>query len=204
MSQGVKNLASPSPLGYHEALLRAAQAARLGLWILVSTLAACGGKDPFNPGAQLGTFHVTARLGRSTCGQAPNPWDFDVRLNHDGLTLYWLQGGLPVSGQVDSSARTELRANTTTDLRPADAKQKLAACSVTRTDMLDVVLSGADAKPATDPSRTASFTGALGYRFAPTDGSDCSDQLSAVGGGFDALPCDVSYDVSGTLTSPPH
>ena len=44
---------------------------------------ACFGKDPTNPGVEVGTFHVKASLTASTCGQPPNPWEFDVRINRD-------------------------------------------------------------------------------------------------------------------------
>jgi hypothetical protein len=162
---------------------------------------ACGGKDPYSPGEKLGTFHVSAKLTRSTCGATPNPWEFDVRLNHDGAMLYWIQGGAPVEGRVDAAARTELRVETVYDVRAADAKKKLAVCSLARTDLFAVTLSGADAKPARDPALTTSFSGGLTYTFAPTEGSDCADQLTSVGGGFPALPCQVDYDLVGAFKS---
>jgi hypothetical protein len=177
--------------------------ALLTIIALAMSFAGCGGKDPFNPGAPLGTFHVTARLSQSTCGPTPDPWEFDVRLNHDGRMLYWIQGGLPVSGQVSTTAQTELRSGTISDVRAADPKLRLAACSVSRTDVLDVLLSGPDAKPTTDPGATTTFTGNLAYSFAPTDGSDCSDQLASAGGGFAALPCAFSYSLSGAFKSGP-
>jgi hypothetical protein len=164
--------------------------------------AGCGGKDPFNPGASVGTFHVTARLAKTTCGAAPDPWEFDVRLNHDGATLYWIQGGVPISGKVDASARTALQASTVADLRAADPRKRLAACSVARSDLLDVALAGANAEPVTDPALTTSFRGVLAYGFTPTDGSDCSDQVTAAGGDFAALPCNVSYNVVGAYSHP--
>ena len=168
----------------------------------VTIAAGCGGKDPFNPGASVGTFHVTARLAKTTCGQAPDPWEFDVRLNHEGATVYWIQGGVPIAGKVDGSARTALRASTVADVRAADPRRRLAACSVTRSDLLDVTLAGANAASVTDPALTTSFRGVLAYGFTPTEGSDCSDQLASAGGDFAALPCNVSYTVTGAYTHP--
>lgn len=165
--------------------------------------AGCTGKDPYSPGTKLGTFHVTAKLTQTTCGQTPDPWEFDVRLNHDGSTLYWIQGGAPIQGQVDATARTQLKAEIVQEVRAADAKARKAACSVSRTDALAVTLTGADAKPTIDPSLTTSFAGGLVYTFTPTEGSDCSDQLTASGGDFDALPCEVHYDLTGTFKSAP-
>ena len=73
--------------------------------VLLALLAlpACSGKDPYNPGTPLGTFHVTANLTQSSCGPVPDPWEFDVRLSHEGTTLFWVQGGAPISGIVDRS-----------------------------------------------------------------------------------------------------
>lgn len=170
---------------------------------IAPAMVSCGGKDPYNPGTKLGTFHVSAKLTSSTCGKPPNPWEFDVRLNHDGSMLYWIQGGAPIQGSISAAAKSELEAKTVYDLRAADEKKKLAVCSVSRSDRLSVTLNGADAKPVLDPSQTAGFSGGLSYSFSPTDGSDCTDQLSDVGGGFDALPCQVDYDLTGTLTAPP-
>jgi hypothetical protein len=171
--------------------------------VFAATLASCSGKDPYDPGTKLGTFHVTAKLTSSTCGQTPNPWEFDVRLNHDGSMLYWIQGGAPIQGTISASAQSELKSETAYDVRQADEKRKLAVCAVTRTDLLSVTLSGADAKPAADPSQTAGFHGGLTYSFAPTAGSDCTDQLTDSGGGFDALPCRIDYDLVGALTAAP-
>lgn len=181
----------------------------LGLGLAISlalavSLASCGGKDPYNPGAQLGTFHVSAKLLGTTCGQTPNPWEFDVRLNHDGQTLYWIQGGAPISANVNvQTARTELVSESIHDLRKADARAKLAACVVSRKDKLDVMLVGEDTKPSPDPSLAKSFVGSLSYVFAPTDGSDCTDQLLATNGDFEQLPCSVEYEVAGVFTEGP-
>jgi hypothetical protein len=163
----------------------------------------CSGKDPYSPGTKLGIFHVSAKLTDTTCGNTPDPWEFDVRLNHDRSMLYWIQGGAPIQGHVDATAKTELKAEGVYDVRPADAKLKKAACAVSRIDQLTITLSGADAKPTTDPALTQSFAGGLLYTFAPTEGSDCADQVSESGGGFDALPCEVHYDLAGVFKSPP-
>lgn len=170
---------------------------------LSATSAGCSGKDPFNPGTKLGTFRVTASLTRSTCGPTPNPWAFDVRLSHDGPTLYWIQGGAPVQGPIDANAKALLETETLHDVRAADPKRQQAACSIARSDALAITLVGADGEPVADPARTSSFSGSLVYAFAPTEGSDCSDQLTASGGGFEALPCEIAYEVTGTLERAP-
>ncbi len=170
--------------------------------ILFATLAAaCSGKNPYEPGTKLGTFHVSAALKSSTCGPTVNPWEFDVRLNHEGTTLYWIQGGAPIGADVDTSARTVLKAEVVQEVRAAAAKRE--PCSIARSDVLALQLASADAQPAADPAQLASFAGTLIYTFAPTAGSDCADQVQSSGGDFAALPCEVHYDLTGMLTSPP-
>lgn len=161
---------------------------------------ACFGTDKASPGAPVGTFHVKASLTTSTCGAPPNPWEFDVRLNRDGSTLYWIQGQLPVAGDVDRMARTKMDTTVTSELRKADPSKKLAACQVMRKDSLEVLLATEDLKPAVDPADVHSFEGNLRYEFAPTDDSECTDQLAASGGDFDSLPCVVQYTVTGMMT----
>lgn len=165
---------------------------------LLATTVACWGTDPYNPGQNVGTFHVDAALTSTSCGATPNPWQFDVRLNHDGPTLYWIQGGAPIGAKVDDSAHVQLTSNVVQEVRAADPKTKLAACSIQRTDLVALSLATTDAKPASDPSLAASFAGTLVYTFAPTQDSDCTDQVADTGGGFAALPCEVRYDLTGT------
>jgi hypothetical protein len=165
---------------------------------LLVTAVACSGKDPYDPGMHVGTFHVEAALASTTCGATPNPWQFEVRLNADGSTLYWIQGGAPVSARMDGAAGAQLTSGVVQEVRGADPKARRAACSIARTDLVALSLATADAEPAIDPLLAASFAGTLVYTFAPTQGSDCADQVASAGGGFDALPCEVRYDLSGT------
>lgn len=177
-------------------------ALRFGLVVLMSTISAgsvagCTGKDPFNPGESLGTFRVTGALVSSTCGPTPNPWEFDVKLRHDAVTtLYWVQGGAPISGKLDPMARSTMKATEMRSVRPADAKTKRAACNLTREDNLDLVLSPVTT-PVTDVKTATTFKGTLKYKFAPTQGSECEDQLLDTGGDFATLPCEVSYEIGG-------
>lgn len=172
--------------------------------VLVSAISAltlaCTGKDPYNPGTPVGTFHVTAKLASSTCGAVPDPWEFEVRLSHEGSTLYWVQGGTPISGIVDDRSKVVLRASDQHELRPANAKTKTAACAVVREDQLDVALAGATEERLVDLKDTTRLSGKLGYHFTPTAGSDCTDQTTDLGGDFAALPCAVTYDVTATIT----
>lgn len=167
---------------------------------LFSVLAACATKDPTNPGTQIGTFHVTGTLTKDTCSGAPNPWAFDTKLNHDGTTLYWITGDYPIAGDVDARGNATLSSSFTDEVRAATST--LAACDLTRNDTMKVLLSDATSKAATDPGATTSFLGTLTYAFAPTSDSSCADQLTSAGqGGYDSLPCEVDYTISGTLAT---
>jgi hypothetical protein len=166
---------------------------------LIGSGSACSGKDPYRPGESLGAFQVTGKLVSSSCGATPNPWTFDVRLRHDKTTLYWVQGDAPVAGLVDPSAHATLKATAVQTMRAADAKSQAAGCSLSRADVLDVVLAPV-VTPVADVKGATSFKGSLTYHFVPTEGSDCQDQLAESGGEFTALPCDVHYDLVGTRT----
>lgn len=165
---------------------------------LFTVLAACATKDPTNPGKPIGTFHVTGTLTKDTCSGAPSPWAFDVKLNHDGTTLYWITGDYPIAGDVDARANASMTASFTDEVRAATSS--LPACDITRNDTLHVLLSDASAKAATDPGTATTFLGTLSYAFVPTSDSSCGDQLTSAGnGGYDTLPCEVDYTITGAL-----
>ena len=163
----------------------------------VALISACTGKDPTRPGESIGIFTVTGTLTSTTCGATPNPWTFTVHLRHDGTTLYWVQGELPISAPVNSAAYAALTASTSDTVR--DATSTLAACNMERDDAVDVTLAPLG-YGATDLSPATSFTGTLTYHFSVVSGADCSDQLAAVGGDYAALPCDIAYTLSATKT----
>lgn len=166
-------------------------------FVLLALSAACSGKDPYAPGTSLGTFHVSAKLVASTCGAVPDPWEFDVKLAHEESTLFWIQGGAPVQGTMDRTARATLKTTDSRELRAADAKTKRAACVVVRDDLLDVALAGEKPEvPLTTVGEATRFSGKLTYRFSPMQGAECSDQTLDQGGDFAALPCEVSYDLT--------
>jgi hypothetical protein len=167
----------------------------LAVLALAASASGCTGKDPFNPGDSLGSFAVTGKLVSTTCGATPDPWSFGVKLRHEAGTLYWVQGGLPISGSIDAMARAVLKASDTRTVRAADAKKKLAACTMSREDVVDLVLSPVQT-PLTDIKTATEFKGTLSYRFVVGEGSDCSDQLAESGGDYAALPCDVRYELT--------
>ena len=174
-----------------DALLVVVAAARLAL-----AAPGCTGKDPTKPGTSIGVFGVEAKLVSTTGGSVPDPWKFDVRLRHDGATLYWVQGDAPIAAPIDASDHAVLTSSVVSEMRPANEKTKTAACVMSRADVVDLVLTS----PSTDVGAATSFTGSLGYTFAATDGSSCEDQLAESGGDFATIPCSVSYELVATRT----
>jgi hypothetical protein len=151
--------------------------------------AACG--DTSMPGTTLGTYAVTAEAQTNVCGlTAPNPWTFDVELSQDGTTLYWnwMDGSSYLSSPVDSQSATLLAAEQVNVDGTADGG--LGPCTLERDDQLVVAL-GSGSPPAT-------FTGTISYAISAVSGSDCSDQLSTVGGMYTTLPCTITYTMTST------
>jgi hypothetical protein len=145
------------------------------------------------PGTMLGTYAVTGTLTSNTCGQglgAPSPWTFSIQMSEEGKTLYWTyqDGNPPLSSPLTASDTATL---TSTESGNVDgtADGGLGPCSMTRADTVKVDLAAGSPPP--------SFTGTLGYSFAAVSGADCSDQISANGGSYDALPCAMTYAIRG-------
>lgn len=165
---------------------------------LCAGLAGCTGKDPYNPGESLGTFAVEAKRAKGGCGEAqtpPDPWNFDVRLSQEGRTLFWVQGGAPVHGTLDANNHTAMKSSDSRTLREPTTRPTRAACVVRREDALEATLV-ATASATKSTLDVKSFRGSLSYRFVPEEGSDCQDMVE--NGSFEALPCEVSFDLNGS------
>jgi hypothetical protein len=166
----------------------------------VALAAACIGKDPYAPGTGLGTFHVTGKLVATSCGDAPDPWEFDVKLATDPGTLYWIQGDVPVTGKLDTTSHDASLSHSSTTTAATD-KAGNAACVLERDDALNAKLT----PDATMANEYSAFTGSLAYTFKAGDGSlDCSSQLTANGGPYKVLPCSVAYTLTATRTALPN
>jgi hypothetical protein len=164
-------------------MLRAGRAVALALLV-----GACS-STPL-PGTQLGTYRIAAQSKGNSCGLgAPDPWTFDVQLSRSGSTLYWswLDGRAPLSGTIDAHSHASLTNTQTGNLDGNEAG--LGPCTLQRQDDIEIELPGAPA---------GSLTGTIGYAFSVPTGSDCSDQLAASGGPYEALPCAMSYSMSGS------
>jgi hypothetical protein len=148
-------------------------------------------QDPHQPGEALGAFSVTGKLGDDTCGAdslaAPSKWVFDVKLSREGSTLYWLNGREAITGDIDSHGRFGF--DTHIDLPMSAQHGAYKGCTVVRTDSASGTLA------------SKSFTGALSYSYAQSPGSDCSALPLGSGGLPLALPCSLTYALSGDLVS---
>jgi hypothetical protein len=170
---------------------------RLGLLALAatSTPAGCfGNKDALHPGTDLGSFQVQGDLSTNTCGDGAlgeqAVWDFTVRLSKNPGVLYWDNGQTLISGTLaadgvsfgfDTSVVIDMRDPMQTGLPP---------CSLSRADHAQGTLGEAKG-PVT------SFTGQLSYTFSETAGSMCDDLTSGSAAVVTALPCAMSYSLTG-------
>jgi hypothetical protein len=170
---------------------------RLGLLALAatSTPAGCfGSKDALHPGTDLGSFQVQGNISTNTCGDGAlgeqAAWDFTVRLARDPGHLYWDNGQTVIVGTLaadgvsfgfDTSVIVDMRDPMQTGLPP---------CSLSRDDHAQGTLGA-----ATVP--TTSFIGQLSYTFTATAGSMCGDLTSGGTAVVSALPCGMSYELSG-------
>jgi hypothetical protein len=162
-------------------------------------LAACvRGTDPYEPGTVLGTYQVTGALQTNSCQEAdaPNPWVFSVKLSHENATLYWDNGGLPVSGIMNADDVASMTSTSTDNVDGFDGGS--GPCDLERDDSLTTTLTP-DPKLA---GQYISFTGALSYTFrAAATATDCSDQLAENGGTYATLPCTITYSLTATRTA---
>jgi hypothetical protein len=156
---------------------------------------AAGCANPL-PGHLLGTYQVNATAQANGCGLgAPARYQFDVELSEATMgattTLYWswltdtpiASGPLAPVSASDPALQASLSASQSANVDGTDAGP--GPCTMDRADSLVVTL-GTGTPPR-------SFTGTLSYTFSTASGADCTDQLTASGGAYAALPCTVGY-----------
>jgi hypothetical protein len=172
----------------------------LFLSLVVALAGSCSGKNVLEPGTVVGTFRVEGHMQMATCGDkatAADPWIFNVRFSRDLTTLYWLQNRAPIQGHVGSDRKVRLTTDGTVNVRPATRTQ--AACSVTRTDVLEATLGPEEPLGDAGLVGFSSLTGTLSYAFSATEGSDCSDLMDP---SVSVLPCSTVYGVNATKVGP--
>lgn len=158
----------------------------------------CSGKNPKIPGNELGTYHVIGHLDTSTCGPgalgSTDLWEFDVKLSRDGQDLYWLNGQDVVPGRIAADG-VSFAFDSRSVIQAEKPGQGKPGCTIVRTD----TASGSLHDPA---SGVTGFDGLMRFGYTTDPTSDCS-ALVGVPGGFEGLPCEMSYKVSATRTAGP-
>lgn len=172
------------------------------LWLLFALpgLACTNGHEPGEP---LGTFSVTARLASTTCGQgalgATDPWQFEVKLARFERELYWQNGREDIlgtlEGLLDGDSLT-FRFDTRIETEVLPAERGRPACVIQRKDH-------AEGRLKVSGDEVLSFKGSLTFEFRPLESKGCAP-LVGVDGGFEALPCAMTYSpLVGTRTDAP-
>jgi len=148
------------------------------------------GADAHIPGTELGTYRVLGTLVDATCGAgaagSPDTWEFAVKLSKLDDELYWLNGREAIPGRIAADG-VSFAFDTRVEVDIAPAGGGSDGCRMLRGDQASGKLSSATLD-------VASFAGRLQFSYAPAEGADCST-LIGVAGGFERLPCEMSYDL---------
>jgi hypothetical protein len=156
------------------------------------------GQDAHEPGAALGTYHLTGTLVSDTCKAAvlgvTSDWQFDVKLSREGDTLYWLNGQEAIPGTIASDGKTfDFESGVAVTLQTAQGAE--LGCVVDRSDAANGKLSSS----STDVSK---FSVHMSFAYSQESGTQCAGFVG-VEGGFAGLPCAVSYALSAERTALP-
>lgn len=163
-----------------------------------SVLLACepATKDPHQPGTFIGTFRIDATRTANTCGEgalgSSPKWSFDVTLSRAEGELYWNNGVEQIPGTLAADDKTfAFDTGIVVNMRDASSPSGLPPCSLSRADHSSGKLADDD----------ASLAGELSYVFTPSSGSNCEDLVFGAMPVFAALPCSMSYALTGNRTS---
>jgi hypothetical protein len=164
------------------------------------------------PGSEVGTFRVTMALTENTCGDsAVNLQDgrtYRVQVRADGSRGYWrIAGQMPIEGDYDDGSfdfqYESIVASSAPDagslcqlLQTEELKGQVHAVAGLDAGADDA---GANVDAVDAGSTTPSLTATHVFTIDAKPGTDCSEALSPRGA-FSALPCTVSYDLTGTPT----
>ena len=137
-------------------------------------------------------FAVETSLTADSCGgtvAATDPGNFSVTLSTDHGLVYWFPstGGMSASGGLDGARTVNIRETVADNVDAVDGGS--GACTLERSDTLSFTLAAG--------GQPGSFTGEYSFTVAPAAGAQCEDQLTVRGGGYGALPCTITYALSG-------
>lgn len=178
--------------------MRASTRARSVLFLAATLLAGCvqvgdqelDDQDPHEPGDAIGAFAVVGKLQDDTCGAdnlgAPAKWSFDLKLSRKGQTLYWLNGREAIVGEIDSAGRFGFESRLEVTL--AEKRGAARGCVMVRRDSASGRLASSEEE----------LTGKLRYEYDARSDSDCSEYALGAEGQPLALPCSLSYSLTGS------
>lgn len=152
-----------------------------------------GDEDPKAPGEVLGFFSLSGALSEDTCGadslSAPQKWSFEVKLSRDGSTLYWLNGREGIVGDIDESGSFQFE--TRVERALSERRGAAKGCTIVRRDIAKGSLSKA----------SDALSLKLTYAYEQTADSECEAFVTGAEGAPQALPCRLTYSLSGARVS---
>jgi hypothetical protein len=194
-------LAGAQGAGYLSGM-RALSRALWFLWCPLVALSGCanpelggetGSEDPKAPGEVLGFYALSGKLTDDSCGaeslNAPGEWSFEVKLSRDRGTLYWLNGREGIVGEIDAAGSFSFE--THVDKTLAERRGAAKGCTMRRSDIASGALSNAG----------EAVSMKLSYAFEAIADSDCTEFTTGTDGQPVALPCSMTYTLSGSRVS---
>jgi hypothetical protein len=149
-------------------------------------------QDPHEPGDAIGSFAVVGRLTDDSCGadnlSAPAKWSFDLKLSRQGSTLYWLNGREAIVGEIDDAGRFGFESRVEVTL--SEKRGAVKGCVMVRRDSASGKLTSAGDE----------LSGVLTYAYDARSDSECGEYALGAEGQPLALPCALSYSLSGSLS----
>lgn len=168
------------------------------------------GCAPQYPGEPVGSFEVTGRLEGNECGAAINaldPVSFLVELRQDRGQAFWRRPDFPVvSGTaIDGTYRFRSQTRMVVIASDPDPDFGHAGCTVTQSEVVEVVLSPVETDAGVTPGDGGEAVGPSMHLegthtidIAPDVGQNCLPATAALGGPFVALPCGIDYTLDGS------
>jgi hypothetical protein len=196
----------------------------MGRWSCVLVLLGAGGCELFgNPGELVGEMSVQATLEENSCGSAigtiPASQSSEVKLYERSGLLTWSGSLGSFQAEIDEDGSFVSHSSGSQLLRAAEpdgAGGIRAACVVDAVEEIRGTLTrrepetegdagdggatddAGDADAGEVPRSPASVTAIDTLQIAPSAGADCSDLVGLGGGLFQALPCRVVIELSGS------
>jgi hypothetical protein len=192
-----RNLARHDPRAYGLDMLCGGWARTLWIAGITASMTSLGCASAFGNkdarGEPLGTFHVDAKEMANSCGEgalgASTAWSFEVKLSRVDQSLLWNNGQEIITGSLAADESFAFTSEVLMNMRTDTSAHGLPACSIDRSDAAKGSLQGS--------ASVTGLSGTLSYAFQPTSGSSCDDLLAAPTATFAALPCTMTFAITG-------